>query len=252
MSVAMAGSRSWIAVRGLACWIVSAPALAQPATSEPSPAAAPQPVTPADALFEGVSDRSLERFRYDCRTDSHRRDVTLFANGTLRLRQGPPEAVAMWLVELLPEERDAYLARLAGDSRAEAEPDSRTVGGDWVERCELAIHLPGTLPETYELGRFDSVSLGLRRALAIAEELIARVDVSVPPEGTTRLPLAYQPEVGDEIRRADGEWFRVEGYTADGGGVELSALDQPIVLYVATANLGREFVELRRRERFGR
>jgi hypothetical protein len=92
----------------------------------------------------------------------------------------------------------------------------------------------------------------LQRAVALAEELAARVDTSVPAEGTTRLPVGYRPEVGDELRRPDGAWFRVEGYTADGSGVELSGLEQPLVLYVVTADLAREFVELRRRERFGR
>jgi hypothetical protein len=190
--------------------------------------------------------------RWDCRTETHRRDVTLFANGTLRLRQGEPGSEGMWLVELPPSERDAYLARLAGDSREDTEIDSGTVGGEWVERCRMSIHLPGALPEEFALGRFDTVSPALRRALTIAEELIALVDTSVPAEGATRLPSDYRPEVGDELRRFDGTWFRVDGYTADGVGVELSSVEQPIVLDVGTGDLPREFVELRRRERFGR
>jgi hypothetical protein len=205
-----------------------------------------------DELFPDVSERSLERMRWDCRTDIHRRDVTLFANGTLRLRQGQPGAEEMWLVELTPSERDSYLARLAGDSREDAELDSGTVGGEGVERCRMVIHLPGALPEEFALGRFDTLSPALRRALTIAEELVARVDTSVPAEGATRLPSGYRPEVGDELRRIDGTWFRVDGYTADGVGVELSSVEQPIVLYVGTGDLPREFVELRRRERFGR
>jgi hypothetical protein len=206
----------------------------------------------ADALFEGVSDRSLERVRFDCRSETDRRDVTLFANGTLRLRQGVPGQESMWLVELSPEERDAYLARLAADSREEAEVDAQTVGGEWVERCRFVIHLPGGLPEEYQLGRFDTLSLALRRAVAVAEDLVARVDQSVPPEGATRLPTGYRPEIGDELRRSGGGWFRVDGYTADGSGVELTAIEDPIVLYVAATDLGREFVELRRRVRTGR
>lgn len=205
-----------------------------------------------DGLLPDVSERSIERFRYDCRTEIDRRDVTLFANGTLRLRQGEPGNESMWLLELRPEERDGYLARLRGDNREEAEPDSRTVGGDWVARCRLSIHLPGKYPEEYEVGRFDSLSLSLQRAVALGEELVGRVDTSTPAEGTTRLPPDYRPEVGDELRRPDGSWFRVDGYTADGSGLELSGIEVPLVLYIATANLGLEFVELRRRERFGR
>jgi hypothetical protein len=237
----------WLAVPAFAAagW-----AAAQPSAAEP--AAPPAQEGSADELFEGVSDRSLERVRYDCRSETDRRDVTLFANGTLRLRQGVPGHESMWLVELSPEERDAYLARLAGDSREEAEADSQTVGGDWVERCRFLIHLPGRLPEEYALGRFDSLSLALRRAVTVAEDLVARVDQSIPPEGATRLPTEYRPQVGDELRRSDGSWFRVDGYTSDGTGVELSAIEDPIVLYVATTELGREFVELRRRARGSR
>jgi hypothetical protein len=226
-------------------------ALAQSVQPVPKPSGAPQP-SPRDELAPGVSDRSLERFRYDCRTEIDRRDVTLFGNGTLRLRQGEPGKESMWLLELAPEDRDGYLARLRGDNREEAERDSRTVSGEWVARCRLSIHLPGKYPEEYEVGRFDSLSLGLQRAVALGEELIDRVDTSAPPEGTTRLPVGYRPEVGDELRRPDGSWFRVDGYTADGSGVELSGIEEPLVLYIATANLGLEFVELRRRERFGR
>jgi hypothetical protein len=231
------------------------PAARARSSQPPAADAPPRPVARAesvsDPLFAGLSARTLERLRYDCRAENHRRDVTLFANGTLRLRQGEPGSEAMWLLELLPEDRDAYLARLAGDDRGETERDASTVGGDWIERCRLTIHLPGKLPEEYELGRFDSLSLALRRAVEIAEELVARVDTAAPPEGATRLPSSYGPKVGDELRRADGEWFRVTGFTADGGGVELLGSEQPIVLYIAIANLGREFVELRRRERPG-
>ena len=93
--------------------------------------------------------------------------------------------------------------------------------------------------------------MNLQRAVALGEELVSRVDTSAPAEGATRLPADYRPEVGDQLRRPDGSWFRVDGFTADGSGLELSGIEVPLVLYIATANLGLEFVELRRREPFG-
>ena len=58
--------------------------------------------------------RSTEVLRYECSNQLGRRDVTLFANGTVRLRQGLWEEQELYLDELLNEERvcDIILPRV--------------------------------------------------------------------------------------------------------------------------------------------
>lgn len=212
---------------------------------------APSATAAQDALEEGLSRRSLERLRYRCHNQLGRRDVTLFANGTVRLRVGPPADETMWLHELSEDQLDAYVARLAADSRAESEASYSTVEGEWIERCRLAIDLPDRPPESYDFGPHDTHSLELEHALAVARELIELFDPDDPAEGELRLPHDYRPRLGDRLLRADGEWFVVNGLSP-GGGLELQGVDQPVTLYLRAEELSRSFVAFERRERPGR
>lgn len=193
-----------------------------------------------------LSNRSLERLRYDCASQIDRRDLTLFANGTLRLRKGPPGIERMWLTELGPDEVRAYLNRLGQPARDETPRSEFTVSGDWVERCVLELDLEDREPERYEFERFDSMTLDLQRTVRIAEELVTRVDTEAPAEGEAYLPLDYEVEVGDVLRRADGTRFRVNGFTADGDGVELQGVDQPVTIYLVKTELSSYFAAVER------
>ncbi|HVS63273.1 MAG TPA: hypothetical protein VMT85_07165 [Thermoanaerobaculia bacterium] len=194
-----------------------------------------------DSQGPQVSERSLERLRYDCASEIDRRDLTLFANGTVRLRQGAPGIERMWLQELGRESLQAYLNRLAAPLRNETPPSDFTASGEWVERCVLELQLEGRQPERYEFDRFDTLSLDLQRTVVIAKELVEWVDRNAPAAGEAFLPLDYEASLGDVLRRPDGIRFRVNGFTVDGNGVELIGIEHPVTLYLAKTELSSYF-----------
>lgn len=202
-----------------------------------------------------VSDRSRVLVRLDCASVLSRRELTLFANGTLRLKAGRPGAEGMSLAELGPAEVDDALALLAEIDFDETDPETTGPGGERLERCALELALPGKAPVERRFKRFDSLSLSLARALAVVDGLAGRVEEprGGPGErGPARLPVGYAPEIGDLLRHADGTLYKVIAFTADGDGVELQGVEQPLTLYLPRGRLGEELVELvGRRERRG-
>ncbi|HEY7216268.1 MAG TPA: hypothetical protein VIC28_16720, partial [Thermoanaerobaculia bacterium] len=90
-----------------------------------------------------ADDRSVELVRYDCTTDLTRREMTLFANGTIRVREGQIGNEWMGLVELGPDELQAFVNRFLGEDLSESPNPEKGVEGAWIERCELRLHLPG-------------------------------------------------------------------------------------------------------------
>ena len=77
-----------------------------------------------------ADDRSTEVLRYDCVTDLARREMTLFANGTIRLRKGQIGNEWMGLAELSPDKMQAFLNRLSGeDLCGREEPREGARGG---------------------------------------------------------------------------------------------------------------------------
>src|SRR4029079_14992464 len=62
-----------------------------------------------------VSDRSRELLDYRCANSLGVRQVTLFANGTVRVREGLGKEPKMRLGELGPVELAGYLRRLAAE-----------------------------------------------------------------------------------------------------------------------------------------
>ncbi len=203
--------------------------------------------TRPEAEAPPISDRSLVLARLDCRSTLQRRELTLFANGTLRLRAGEPGREGMSLAELGPDELEEALARLGEVDLDETDASSTGPEGDWVDRCTLELALPDRATETREFKRFDSISLALARALDILEGLAAGVEEPRAPAaggGPPRLPVDYRPEVGDLLRHADGTLYRVIAFTADGEGVELQGVEQPLTLYVPAGRLAEEMVAL--------
>jgi hypothetical protein len=166
--------------------------------------------------------------------------VTLFEHGAVRLREGPLGEEQVGVRELGPDALDAALRRLAAADLGEVRRLPKGVEGEWVERCKLEISLPGEPPRSFAFGRYDPLPLPLGEVLRVVDDLAAGLSARPPSE----LPPGYRPRRGDLLRRIDGAVYRVSGYTADGKGVELTGMDQPLTLYVPRDALRQEFVEL--------
>jgi hypothetical protein len=195
-----------------------------------------QPEPPADP-------RTVEILRQECITSLATREVTLFANGTVRVRSSGRGDAALRLGELGPVELEGFLRRLAELDLSETDRRESAPSGALIERCRLELRRPGKTLERIDYGRFGSHSLALSAALAITEDLAA---LAILETARPALPRGYQPAAGDVLLRSDGERFEVVGLTADGQGVELAGVRLPLVLYVAIAELDREFVGLER------
>lgn len=177
---------------------------------------------------------------YDCASDIDRRSISLFANGTIRLRTEGLGERSVRLAELAPYELSGFVNRLAAEDLSETDAETLSPEGDWIERCKLELSLLDRPTETFQLDRYGSLSLALSRVLTVARELGERVERDSPLD--RHLPAGYLPKTGDVLERKDGELFRVQGYTADKQGVELGGVEQPLTLYLTADELQREFV----------
>ncbi|HEV2843347.1 MAG TPA: hypothetical protein VG477_00760 [Thermoanaerobaculia bacterium] len=187
-------------------------------------------------------DRSTEILRYDCLTDTTRREVTLFANGTIRLRDGVIRHEWMGLAELGPDEMTAYLNRLAGEDLSQERRPERGVEGNWIERCELKLPLPGKPQQSYRFGHYDPLPLNLSRVVRIVKELEEKVQVLREAEGKQELPVDYEPRPGDVLKRlGDGALFRIVAFTGDSKGVELQGIDLPLQMFVPKDQMRQNF-----------
>jgi hypothetical protein len=194
-----------------------------PWTSRPA-AGGLAPTSPA-------GDRSVELLDYRCESELGRRQVTLFANGTVRLWEGLREDPRMTLGELSPEELQGYLRRLRGEDLSEVDATREGPEGSWVERCVLVLSLAESRPRRYAFGRYDSLPLALSSLVRVADEVAAR---ALPLD---ELPVQYEPRSGDVLRRVDGALFEIVGFTTDGQGIELVGRDQPLTLYLQPGDL---------------
>ncbi len=211
-----------------------------------------------------LSLRSQEFLRRDCYNALGREELTLFGNGTVRLRAGSPAGVgaldetapfsekstgqlAMWLHELGPSERDAFVARLQEIDLSESDDETSSVTGSWVERCELHLAVPERKPRSFSYHRYDSLSLALRRVVEVAESLLGLIERHQPSETAQRLPSGFRAEVGDLLTRADGELFRVQFRASGGASVELRGENVPVTLYLPESQLRQQFIAVERR-----
>ncbi len=201
----------------------------------------------AAAAGDGGSPRTQVVLRYDCASEVGRREITLFGNGTVRVRDGlRQEEPALLLGELGPDELTGFRNRLREEDLSEvAARPAMGVDGPWIERCRLELDLgEGRPARAFDFGRYDSLPLALSRVVRVAEDLAGRVD---PRWRAERLPPGYEPRPGDVLRRVDGALFEIKSFTADHLGVELVGLREPLTLYLPKGELGREFVALERR-----
>jgi hypothetical protein len=208
--------------------------LASPAIRGSATSAA-EPGAPAD------DPRSRILVREDCTSSVGHRDVTLFANGTVRLRTGSRGSEQMTLGEATPEEVESFVHRLAEPDLSETEPSEDAPGGAGVESCVLQLALPDQPQRTFRYGRYSTHSLALQNVLRVVRDLEAKATASARAND---LPLGYEPREGDVLERTDGVRFEVVSFTADGKGVELSSPDQPLTVYVLRDELRRLFVHL--------
>ena len=189
-----------------------------------------------------ADDRSTEVVRYDCLTDTTRREITLFGNGTVRVRDGLIKHEWMGLAELGPDELQGFLNRLAGEDLSESQSPEQGVQGTWIERCELRLRLPGKPLKTFRFGHYDPLGLNLSRVVHIAEELGEKVQLVKDADA---LPADYVPEIGDVLKRVgDGAVFRIVAFTSDKKGIELQGIDLPLEVYIPKDQVRQQFTAL--------
>jgi hypothetical protein len=190
------------------------------------------------AAAKPLADRSRELLDYRCANSLGVRQVTLFANGTVRVREGLGKEPKMRLGEIGPVELEGYLRRLAAEDLSEVHDRQESTEGEWVERCTLRLALDGAPERLISFGRYDSLPLQLAAIVRVADELAEKTRT------TSELPAGYHARVGDVLRRADGVLFAVMGFTSDGAGIELQGVEQPLVVYVRPEDVPSQFEAL--------
>lgn len=194
----------------------------------------------------GLDLRSVERLRWGCRNEFGRRELTLFADGTVRLREGLLDAQTVDLDILLPSDLNDYLRRLARIRLSPEFPEAwdlpAGVVGSWSETCDLSLRLPGLDRVDLRFGNYDALPLELGQIEQIADELAANM---APREGPRRLPPGYAPQPFDVLEATDGKLYRVVGLTDDGQGLEVESLSEPVRTFYRLEDLRILFVALR-------
>lgn len=185
--------------------------------------------------------RSVEVIRLDCASELGRREVTLFANGTIRLLEGLKGKELMGLAEVGPSEYQAFLERLKGEDLSEVHRLPTGIDGQWIEKCMLSMALPDRSSLIFHFGRYDTLPLQLSRVLTVVQDMAAKVTTL---EGAKRLPDGYEPRLFDVLERVDGNEYRITGFSVDGKGVELQGVFQPVVVYMPIDQLRTEFRDL--------
>lgn len=194
-----------------------------------------------EAGAQAPSSRVIELVRRNCETTIGRQEVTLFANGTLRVRQRVHADEQFRLAELDPHELEAFLNRLSAEDVSEVPRGRPEVQGDLVERCELDLELADRAARQFYFGRFDTLPLALSRINRIVDEMVNLAEERAP---VSSLPHDYRPRAGDVLERADGMLFEVVGYTGDKRGVELTGVEEPLTIFIATEALHEQFVAI--------
>lgn len=218
------------------------PVTRDPVPEAPGTALGGSPEAPGTPLPS--RDRSIIRLRFDCRSEIGRREITLFANGTVRVKAGIGKDERVELGELDPDQLIAIESRLGEvDLSEDDEGGQAVVDGPWVEQCRLDLLTAAERIHTFSFSKAATLSLTLDRLTKIADELAGHVRPELPGD----IPAGYEPRSGDELIRADGQRFRVVALTVDGKAAELEQIDEPLVIYVPVGDLRAVFVQLERR-----
>jgi hypothetical protein len=194
---------------------------------------------------EPMDPRSKTLLRRDCLGESGHADVTLFANGTIRVREGEEPERQMRLAELPLDVLRAYVNRLEEIDLSETEAGVPDTELRWSGRCQIELGIGDGEPQVFQFGPFDSLSLALSRVNTIVGELVVEVEERLPKG---HLPRDYQPRAGDVLVRTDGSRFKVIAYTSDKKGIELQGIEQPLTIYVNVDDMDEWFTELLSRQ----
>ena len=189
--------------------------------------------------------RSIVIFEQQCASDRGSQVVTLFANGTVRLKiiegKEPESVVSLYLLELSPEETEALRGQLRDSLPTDGylpERDGGDVSGLGVEHCRMTIDTERRRPIQLIYGPLEVPSLRVERWQVFAADLVRR---ALPKEEPETLDEAYKPRIGDILLDTTGQRYRVRWISIE-GLVELDGIDQPIHMRVALAALGETFV----------
>ena len=101
--------------------------------------------------------------------------MTLFANGTIRLRKGQIGNEWMGLAELSPDKLQAFLNRLSRRGPLGREEPGEGAGGGLDRAVRAAAAAAREGPQTYRFGHFDPLPLNLSHVVRIAKELGGKV-----------------------------------------------------------------------------
>lgn len=183
---------------------------------------------PVTARQPASDPRSVTLFDYQCRSDRNHHRVTLFANGTVRLREriatdGPE---TMMLAELSPEQLAGYRRQLRFTDPSDGLlPDTPAAGtsGHGVETCDLLVAPPQGKEIRYRIGTLEVSSLRYARWVALAEAL---ADIARPDVELETLDEAYEPALNDVLRDTLGDRYRIIWVSVD-GWIEFTGIDQP-------------------------
>lgn len=201
----------------------------------------------ARASEPGVDRRSHELVRLDCAGGELSRELSLFANGTVRIRDRGGPSAGMRLAELDESELGAFEARLAEIDMSEVGARVRGPSSETLEQCLLRLELTAGEIREHRFLRMAALPLALGRLLGVLDDLAA---VAEERQRLSRgLPASYRPRVGDILVKADGSRHEIVRVTAEGGGVEIIGLESPLVVYLALDGVRGEFVAIESRRR---
>ena len=153
----------------------------------------------------------------------------------------------MRLAELNENELDGFRARLEEIDLSETSSRTRGPSGETLEQCLLRLELTSGQIDEYRFPRIAVLSLSLGRLLAVLDDLTLLAEQRY--RLSTGLPISYQPRTGDVLVKSDGSRYRIVRVTAEGAGVEIIALESPLVLYLPKDGVRGEFVAIESRRR---
>lgn len=190
--------------------------------------------------------RTWELYRHSCGSPLGERELTLFLDGTIRLRVRDREGQEVRLGELAADP----LARIYGNLRANQlsigreekewlrSSRDRGVAGEFLQECEVELHLPDLDEKTFLFSPMEITPLWLGQLRQLAEDLAERTE----PLVRAGLPKDYQPRFGDLLRRRDGVIFRFVGMTSDKKAWMVEQVGQPVTTYYAVEDLPELFI----------
>lgn len=192
------------------------------------------------SLSASADARSREILRQECNAGSSRRELTVFENGTVRLRLGDGQREELLLLELSVEELASFRSVLSELDLSRTPTRAPAPSGAGTELCRLRLLWRGS-ELFFEYSPLSTPSLELGTLASRIATLEERVRLALP---ATELASDYRPLPGDRLEHRSGVIYEVRMPTADGKGIELVGVDQPVVLYVALADLRSEFVRV--------